>query len=155
MSATPGEGISSYSSGDISHMLRMAEQEVRSWALALMTSLSSHPILFWTLGYMRKTILSQFKLLWLDICYIKSYKTLGNCCLGGPYTQYIYIYIFFFKLQMGPRKSGFIYLFRPCHVACGISVPQPGIEPVPSAVKTQNPNHRTDRGFLTVACLDF
>ena len=34
-----------------------------------------------------------------------------------------------------------IYLFWPYHTACGISVPQPRIEPRPLAVKAQNPNH--------------
>ena len=41
----------------------------------------------------------------------------------------------------------FIYLFWPHNAACGISVPQPGIEPLPSAVKAQNPNHWTTREF--------
>ena len=35
-----------------------------------------------------------------------------------------------------------------CHVACGILVPWPGIEPRPSAVKAQSPNHWTTREFL-------
>ena len=43
----------------------------------------------------------------------------------------------------------FFFFFFPFswlhHVACGILVPQPGIEPVPSAVKAQNPNHWTAR----------
>ena len=50
----------------------------------------------------------------------------------------IYIYIFFFF---------FFWLHR---VACGILVPQPGIEPVPSAVKVQGPNHWTVREFPLV-----
>ena len=33
------------------------------------------------------------------------------------------------------------------HVASGILVPLPGIEPAPSAVKAQSPNHWTDREF--------
>ena len=42
-----------------------------------------------------------------------------------------------------------IYLFIwPCRRACGILVPWPGIEPVPSAVKAQSPNHWTAREFL-------
>ena len=48
---------------------------------------------------------------------------------------------------MGPRKSGFIYLFRPCHVACGILVPQPGIEPVSPAMEAWSPNHWTAGEF--------
>ena len=33
------------------------------------------------------------------------------------------------------------FFFWLCHAACGISVPQPGIEPRPSAVRVQSPNH--------------
>ena len=36
-------------------------------------------------------------------------------------------------------------LFRPCHMACRILVPWPGIEPTPSAVKVWGPNHCTTR----------
>jgi len=33
-------------------------------------------------------------------------------------------------------------------MACGILVPQPGIEPRPSAVRVQSPNHEAAREFL-------
>ena len=36
-----------------------------------------------------------------------------------------------------------ILIFWPCHVAWGILVPRPGIEPVPSALEAQNLNHWT------------
>ena len=39
------------------------------------------------------------------------------------------------------------FFFKPCHIAFGILVPQPGIKPKPSAVKVQNPNHWTTREF--------
>ena len=39
----------------------------------------------------------------------------------------------------------FIYLLWPCHVACGILVPQPGIEPMPPALEACCLNHRTSR----------
>ena len=43
--------------------------------------------------------------------------------------------------------------FQPHHAACGILVPQPGIEPGPSTVKARDPNHWTsmeipDSAFL-------
>ena len=41
----------------------------------------------------------------------------------------------------------FSFLFWPCHVACRILVPQPGIELMSPATKLQSPNHRTTRGF--------
>ena len=41
----------------------------------------------------------------------------------------------------------FIYLFWSWHEACGILVPQPWIEPGPSAVKALGPNHQTIREF--------
>ena len=37
--------------------------------------------------------------------------------------------------------------FGPWHVACGISVPRPGIEPGPSAVRAQSPNRWTTGEF--------
>ena len=37
--------------------------------------------------------------------------------------------------------------FWPHQMACGILVPQPGIEPVPLAVKARSPNHWTTREF--------
>ena len=40
-----------------------------------------------------------------------------------------------------------IFLFSPCRAACGILVPQQGIEPGPLAVKAPSPNHWTARAF--------
>ena len=37
------------------------------------------------------------------------------------------------------------FFFWLYHVACGILVPQQGIEPVPSGVKRQSPNHWATR----------
>ena len=34
----------------------------------------------------------------------------------------------------------FFLMFWPCSMACGMSVPQPGIEPLPSAVEAQSLN---------------
>ena len=39
----------------------------------------------------------------------------------------------------------FNYFFWPCHVACGILVSQPGVEPMPPAVEVQSLNHWTAR----------
>ena len=39
----------------------------------------------------------------------------------------------------------FFFFFWPHHAACGILVPQPGIEPVPPAVEAQSLNHWTAR----------
>ena len=41
----------------------------------------------------------------------------------------------------------FIFYFWPRRGACGISVPQPGTEPRPLAVKERSPNHWTARVF--------
>ena len=38
-------------------------------------------------------------------------------------------------------------------MACGILVPQPGIEPGPSAVKARSPNHWTAKEFPTYVCV--
>ena len=46
------------------------------------------------------------------------------------------------------RWSFFFWLFFwPCHAACRILVPRPGIESVPPAVEAWSPNHWTARGF--------
>ena len=37
------------------------------------------------------------------------------------------------------------FLFWPCYTAYGILVPQPGIEPIPLAMKARSPNHWTAR----------
>ena len=39
----------------------------------------------------------------------------------------------------------FIFIFWPCHTACGILVPRPGTEPVPPAAETQSLNNWTAR----------
>ena len=42
----------------------------------------------------------------------------------------------------------FLFFLAALHsLACGISVPQPGTEPAPSAVKARSPNHWTAREF--------
>ena len=41
-----------------------------------------------------------------------------------------------------------LFILGLCCVACGIIVPLPGTEPMPSAVKAQSPNHWTTREFL-------
>ena len=56
-------------------------------------------------------------------------------CLGSPMEIYL------------PFKP----YFWPCH--CGILIPWPGIEPMPSAVKVQNPNHWTAREFPILTIL--
>ena len=44
--------------------------------------------------------------------------------------------------------------FWPCHMACGILVPQPGIELRPSKVRAQSLNHWTTRQFLGYMSFD-
>ena len=46
----------------------------------------------------------------------------------------------------------FFFLFCPHHLACGILVPQPGIEPVPPAGKVQHLNHWTTREVPICCC---
>ena len=47
---------------------------------------------------------------------------------------------FYFFLSF---KKLLIFISWPCHVACGILVPQPGIEPMPPEVEGQSLNHWT------------
>ena len=44
-----------------------------------------------------------------------------------------------------------IFIYLPNHMARGISVPQPGTEPMPPAVKVQSPNHWATRKFTAKA----
>ena len=44
------------------------------------------------------------------------------------------------------------FFFKLYYMACRILVPWPGIEPTPSAVKMQSPNHWTTRKFPTIPC---
>ena len=39
----------------------------------------------------------------------------------------------------------YFIIFWPCHTACGILVPWPGVEPLPPAVEAWSPNHWTTR----------
>ena len=41
----------------------------------------------------------------------------------------------------------FFFFFWSCSEACGILVPRPGFEPVPSSVKALSPNHWTAKEF--------
>ena len=42
-------------------------------------------------------------------------------------------------------ESKWPFIFCPCHMACGILVPWPGIEPESPALEVQSPNHWTTR----------
>ena len=49
----------------------------------------------------------------------------------------------------------FLFLFWLCHVACGILVPRPGIEPALSTVTAPIPNHGTAREFPWIIVIFF
>ena len=60
----------------------------------------------------------------------------------------------FLQSSRDKRKvASFSLFFWPYHVAGGILVPKPGIEPGPTIVKMQNPNHWTAREFPRVVSL--
>ena len=46
-------------------------------------------------------------------------------------------------LAVGAIAAGFLFsfIFWPYRKADGVSVPQPGMEPVPPAMEAQSPNH--------------
>ena len=73
----------------------------------------------------------------------------GSASGNSNLTQLVLIKVW----SIGWEPSFFIYLFFfclfwPCHVVCGILVPQWGIEPVPSALEAQSLNHYTAREVL-------
>ena len=57
------------------------------------------------------------------------------------------VFFFCFKaLPLGLAIYSFVCLFTgPRHVACGISVPRPGIRPTPPALEVRSLNHWTAR----------
>ena len=55
--------------------------------------------------------------------------------------------LFFNIVQSIPCPEVFFFFFLSCYVACRISVLQPGIEHISSAVKAWSPNHWTARKF--------
>ena len=60
----------------------------------------------------------------------------SSACMAGFHEDFLF---FFFRMD--------IYLFIGPLTACGILVPQPGIEPVPPEVEAKSPNHWTTRKF--------
>ena len=66
----------------------------------------------------------------------KAYHTLNNISLST--SQMLRVLRFGKNIQIIRIKDLFFWL---CHVACGMLVPQPGIEPTPPAVEAQSPNH--------------
>ena len=60
-------------------------------------------------------------------------------------------------LQQLSTSLAFIIIFSslfflPCHIACGILVPSPGIEPVPAAMEAWSLNHWSMKEFLSQSC---
>ena len=49
------------------------------------------------------------------------------------------------KDEVSQDHSWDLFFFLPCRAACGIFVPQPGIEPVPLASGASSPKHWTTR----------
>ena len=79
-------------------------------------------------------------------CYhiLKNNVAMKNCLTeaeAGLLSLWSLFFLSFLKLFL------FTYLFRLCGAACGILVPQPGIEPVPPAVEGWSPNLWTAREF--------
>ena len=69
--------------------------------------------------------------------YAVSYLLSGQ----GPASSIILLFFFFFF-------NFIFFIFWPCHTACRILVPRPGIEPTPPAVEAQSLKHRTAREIL-------
>ena len=55
--------------------------------------------------------------------------------------------------QVISLKGTSTFFFLPHHVACGILVPQPGIEPGPPALEDRSLNHWTTREVLELQLL--
>lgn len=51
-----------------------------------------------------------------------------------------------------------VFIYWPCDVACGVLVPQPGVEPAPPAVEVQSLNHWTTKevpDFTVFKCISY
>ena len=57
------------------------------------------------------------------------------------------IYICVWNNDLESQKLLNVFFGGEGHTTCGILVPQPGIEPAPTAVKAPSPNHWTAREF--------
>ena len=57
-------------------------------------------------------------------------------------------YLLLLSLDLVESVCTYVFIYiRPRRAACGILVPQPGIEPVPPAMEARSPNHWTTREF--------
>ena len=63
-------------------------------------------------------------------------NAIGSHCSVCSFSPYVLLLFYCF----------FILLFWLCPVACGISVPQPEMEPGPAALEELSPNHRATKG---------
>ena len=87
---------------------------------------------------MRITKIGLFSQLWQEswtVCLVETQSTREN-----PFK-------FAASVPVVCSCLSFFPFFWPRHVACEVSVPRPGIELAPSAVKARSPNHWTARKF--------
>ena len=80
----------------------------------------------------------------ISIFFLIHFDTLHNFLF---FVNIFRLIFYFFDHRKHDLLSIYTYIFSPwpCHTACRILVPQLGIEPGPSAVKVQSPNHWTAR----------
>ena len=76
-----------------------------------------------------------------------------NVRYGELELEIIYIYIYITRKYVLLFNFFFFLIFWPYRAACGILVPQPGIEPMPPPVEAQSLNHWTAREapYLTIS----
>ena len=70
----------------------------------------------------------------------------------APFNYYNFFFFFFLLFDFN------VFIYWPCHVACGILVPQPGVEPAPPAVEVQSLNHWTTKevpDFIVFKCVSY
>ena len=75
----------------------------------------------------------------------------SRCGCGRAMTSVASFFFFkkshtWFNVLLSPSRNSFFFSWL-CRAACGILVPQPGIEPMPPAAEAQSPNHWTTREF--------
>ena len=115
-------------------------------------------VLLWTqmwfsfLGYITRKVITESCCVYIPIltksCQIASQNGSTNLHIQILFSRVKFIFLVNVHcVKPDSRQPGFLFFFFFGCMACGMLVPLPGMEPMPSAVKAQSPTHWTARGF--------
>ena len=99
----------------------------------------------------RPSLTTLYKTAFLSLQSLSSYPALfsfSTCYMFICFLKHCFLLPLDCKLHENRNFLNFILSFWLPHVACGILVPWPGIEPMPPALEAQSLNHLTAREVL-------